>query len=260
MSTLTARLSLTKTHPAYDGHTGAMLRDALEALGIVHHVIQPRHELPTEYLVCSVPGRTRVWIHCVADPSARSGSDPFAHTLEGRRFADHYDLPAVVLWAVVAMAIDDESTQCVFDGHGDEHKPMASAGMQAGQCAAAVANHFGLTVVPEPEYTCLHCAWAIEWIEADGQGAWHDSFNGIVCVDGEDQHTPEPLCGWCQDYGLIEVFDDSTDALKGHTTCDNAPCVARRIMRSDQAERERQAAQAQAAAHECTGPLCCPPF
>ncbi|MFD9868519.1 hypothetical protein [Streptomyces niveus] len=123
-----------------------------------------------------------------------------------------------------------------------------------------MADHFGLLTAPEPESTCLDCARVIELIEANGQGARYDSSNRIGCVDGGSLHAPEPLCGWCHDYGLIEIFDDSTDALKGHTTCDNAPCVARRIMRSDQAERERQAAQAQASAHECTGPLCCPPF
>ncbi|MFK0154128.1 hypothetical protein ACIQVK_18905 [Streptomyces sp. NPDC090493] len=251
MFPLTARPSLTKTRPAYDGYTGDMLRDALETLGIVHHVDHPWRGLTAEYLVCSMPERARVWIHCVADPSAR--------TPEGCRFAGHYDLPTVALWAVAATVTDDDGTRFVYNGFGDEHKPTASAGMQAGQCAAAVAEHFGLTL-PEPERVCVHCARVIEWIEAGGQGGWHDSSNWIGCMDGERPHTPEPLCGWCEDYGLIEVFDDSTDALKGHTTCDNAPCVARLIMRSDQAERERQAAQAQAAAHECTDLLCCPPF
>lgn len=251
MSTLTARPSLTKARPAADGHTGAMLRDALEALGIVHHVDQPWRSTAKEFLVCSVPGRARVWIHCLADPSAC--------TPEGRRYADHYDLPTAALWAVAATVTDDESTRLVFIGFGGQHEFSASAGMQAGKCAAAVAAHFGLTA-PKPEYTCLDCARVIELIEADGQGAWYDSSNRIGCVDGGSLHAPEPLCGWCHDYGLIEIFDDSTDGLKGHTACDNAPCVARRIARSDQAERELQAAQAQAAAHECTGPLCCPPF
>ncbi|TLS44909.1 hypothetical protein FE633_17330 [Streptomyces montanus] len=251
MSTLTARPSLTKTHSAYDCHTGAMLRDALEALGIVHHVDQPWRGLPTEYLVCSVPGRARVWIHCVADPSAR--------TPEGRQFADHYDLPAVALRAVAATVTDDEGTQFVYNGFGDEHKPTASAGMQAGQCAAAVAEHFGLTL-PEPERVCVHCGRGIEWIEDDGQGAWYDSSNWIECVDGESLHAPEPLCGWCEDYGLIEVFDDSFDSLKGHTTCDNAPCVARAEKRAAEYERKRAAEEAEAAAHVCADHLCCPPF
>ncbi|MFE7116567.1 hypothetical protein ACFU99_14260 [Streptomyces sp. NPDC057654] len=254
MSASTARLSLTKTRPAHDGRTGTMLRDALQALGIAHHVEQPWHRLPTEYLVCSVPGRAPVWIHCMADPSAR--------TPEGRRFADHYDLPTTALSAVAAMVTDDESTRLVFDGFSDELMPTTSAGIQVGQCAAAVAGHFGMTV-PKPEHTCLHCTRAVEWIEADGQGAWHDSSNRIGCGDDESLHAlhaPEPQCGWCEDYGLIEIFDDSTDAFKGHIECENAPCVARRIMRRDQAERERRAAQAQAAAHKCTGPLCCPPF
>ncbi|MFD9868520.1 hypothetical protein, partial [Streptomyces niveus] len=106
MITPTTRPSLTKTRPTYHGHTGAMLRDALEALGIVHHVDQPRRGLPTEYLVCSMPGRARVWIHCVADPSA--------HTPEGRRFADHYDLPTVALWWGCAPPTHDKKNPHLF--------------------------------------------------------------------------------------------------------------------------------------------------
>lgn len=251
MPALTARPSLTKTRPAYDGHNGAMLRDALEALGIVHHVDQPWRGLPTEYVVCSVPGRARVWIHCVAEPSAR--------TPEGRRFADHYDLPTVALWVVVAVVTDGDSTRFVFNGISDECKPTASAGTQAGKCAAAVAEHFGLTL-PEPGRVCLHCGRGIKWIEDDGQGAWYDSSNGIGCVDGESLHAPEPLCGSCEDYGWITHYDRSTDGITGHSPCDNAPCVARFEKRAAEYKRKGAAEEAEAAAHECADYLCCPPF
>ncbi|MFB7594628.1 hypothetical protein [Streptomyces sp. NPDC056160] len=251
MSTLIARPSLTKARPAYDGYTGAMLREALEALGIVYHVDKPWRDLPMEYVVCSVPGRARVWISCVAGPSAR--------TLEGRRFSDHYDLPAVALWAVAATVTDDEGTQFVYNGFGDEHKPTAPAGIQAGQCAAAVAEHFGLTL-PEPEPVCVHCGRGIEWIEDDGQGAWCDSSHWIGCVSGETLHAPEPLCGSCEDYGLITHYDRSTDGITGHSRCDNAPCVARAEKRAAEYERRRAAEEAEAAAHVCADHLCCPPF
>ncbi|MEU2990113.1 hypothetical protein [Streptomyces sp. NPDC001758] len=76
--------------------------------------------------------------------------------------------------------------------------------------------------------TCLHCAREIEYIEADGQGAWYDSSNRTGCVDGEQPHAPEPLCGSCQDYGLIEIRHASTDGLIGHRPCDDPACTDRR--------------------------------
>ncbi|WP_405814591.1 hypothetical protein OG241_08300 [Streptomyces sp. NBC_01390] len=75
--------------------------------------------------------------------------------------------------------------------------------------------------------TCLHCARDIEWIEADGQGAWYDVSNQAGCPDGETLHAPESFCGWCDDTGLIEIRHASTDGLIGHRPCDNPACVAR---------------------------------
>jgi hypothetical protein len=76
--------------------------------------------------------------------------------------------------------------------------------------------------------TCLHCARDIEWIEADGQGAWYDSSNRTGCADGETPHAPAPLCGSCDDYGVIEIRHASTDGLIGHRPCDDPLCADRR--------------------------------
>ncbi|MEU8436800.1 hypothetical protein AB0F18_28625 [Streptomyces sp. NPDC029216] len=63
-------------------------------------------------------------------------------------------------------------------------------------------------------------------------------------VSGETPHAPEPLCGSCEDHGLITRFDRSTDGITGHSRCDNAPCEA----------------GAETAAHVCAGRRYCPPF
>ncbi|MFJ7416719.1 hypothetical protein ACIQWZ_38890 [Streptomyces sp. NPDC098077] len=75
--------------------------------------------------------------------------------------------------------------------------------------------------------TCLLCAREIEWIEVDGAGAWTDLSNQTGCPDGGTPHAPGPFCGWCEDYGLIEIFHPSTDGLIGHRRCDIPECVAR---------------------------------
>ncbi|MEW1629637.1 hypothetical protein AB0387_19905 [Streptomyces sp. NPDC089173] len=75
--------------------------------------------------------------------------------------------------------------------------------------------------------TCLNCASDIEWIEVDGPGAWNDLSNQTECPDGGTPHAPGPFCGWCEDYGLIEIFHLSTDGLIGHRPCENPECVAR---------------------------------
>ncbi|NUQ96133.1 MAG: hypothetical protein HOY79_06065 [Streptomyces sp.] len=75
--------------------------------------------------------------------------------------------------------------------------------------------------------TCFHCARDIEWIEADGQGAWYDSSNRTGCADGETPHAA-PLCGSCDDYGVIEIRHASTDGLIGHRPCNDPLCADRR--------------------------------
>ncbi|MET9776231.1 hypothetical protein ABZ023_18555 [Streptomyces sp. NPDC006367] len=232
---------LTRTRPGADLHMGALLRDALTRCGVTSlRVEKPWSTLPNEYLVAEVPGRARVWIH--------------AASCNG---ATHYDIPRDELMAVAAVVTDETNTRFVYDGFSDGNaRPVA----QAEACAEAVAAFLGVHA-PEPARECLHCGRRIEWIEADGQGAWYDSSNWNGCVDGVNLHAPAPLCSWCEDYGVIEIFHGSTDALIGHRSCDNRPCVKRRAKAAAEAEAERARVEAEAKAHEavCT-PQCCPPF
>ncbi|MGW2421487.1 hypothetical protein ACWC0C_19935 [Streptomyces sp. NPDC001709] len=232
---------LTRTRPGTDLHMGALLRDALTRHGVTSvRVDKPWSMLPNEYLVAEVPGRARVWIH--------------AASCNG---ATHYDIPRGELMAVAAVVTDETNTRFVYDGFShDNGRPVA----QAEACAEAVAAFLGVHA-PEPERECLHCGRRIEWIEADGQGAWYDSSNWLGCADGANPHAPAPLCSWCEDYGVIEIFHASTDAVIGHRPCDNRPCVKRRMKAAAEAEAERAHAEAEAEAHAavCT-PQCCPPF
>ncbi|WP_203631526.1 hypothetical protein [Streptomyces halstedii] len=81
----------------------------------------------------------------------------------------------------------------------------------------------------------------------------------LPSVSGETPHEPEPLCGSCQDYGLITHYDPSTDGITGHSRCADAQCVERAAKRAAEHERKRAAEEAEAAAHVCAGHLCCPP-
>ncbi|MGW2658525.1 hypothetical protein ACWC1D_33360 [Streptomyces sp. NPDC001478] len=232
---------LTRTRPGADLHMGALLRDALTRHGVTSlRVDKPWPSLPSEYLVAEVPGRPRVWIH--------------ATSCNG---TIHYDTPRDELMAVAAVVTDETNTRFVYDGFSDDNtRPVA----QAESCAEAVAAFLGVQA-PEPERECLHCERRIEWIEADGQGAWYDSSNWTGCVDGENLHAPAPLCSSCEDYGVIEIHHESTDAVTGHQPCDNQPCLRRRMNAAAEAEAQRACAEAQAEAHKavCT-PQCCPPF
>jgi len=237
-------ITLAKTAPSTETHMGALLRDALARHGVTVRVDRPSPVLPTEFLVAEHPGHTPVQI----DSYSRHG-------------ARHYDIPRAELTAVAAVITDDKSTRFVYDGFSDDARPVE----QAEACAAAVARHFGLPAREAPnaaaeERTCMHCARVIEWIEADGQGAWYDSSNQTGCADGENPHAPEPLCGWCEDTGMIILYDASTDAITGHRPCDNPPCVKRREAAATRWEEEHKRAKAEATAHVCTDALCCPPF
>ncbi|MEE1736459.1 hypothetical protein PUR49_08095 [Streptomyces sp. BE147] len=232
---------LTRTHPGTDLHMGALLRDALTRHGVTSvRVDKPWPSLPNEYLVAEVPGRAPVWIH--------------AASCNG---ATHYDIPRGELMAVAAVVTDERNTRFVYDGFSDDNtRPRA----QAETCAEAVAAFLGVQA-PEPQRECLHCGRRIEWIEADGQGAWYDSSNRTGCMDGTDLHAPAPRCWSCEDTGVIEIFHASTDALIGHRPCDDRPCVKRRTKAAAEAQAERARAEAEAEAHAavCT-PQCCPPF
>jgi len=67
------------------------------------------------------------------------------------------------------------------------------------------------------------------------------------------------FCPSCEDYGQVELFHLSTDALTGHRPCEDVLCVQRRERRAH-AAGARAALEAEQAAHECAGDLCCPPF
>ncbi|MGX1887421.1 hypothetical protein [Streptomyces sp. NPDC055287] len=68
------------------------------------------------------------------------------------------------------------------------------------------------------------------------------------------------FCPSCEDYGVVEVFHPSTDALTGHRPCEDVLCVKRGERSAAHAAATRAALEAEQAAHECTGDLCCPPF
>ncbi|MEV5283375.1 hypothetical protein ACFYMW_35750 [Streptomyces sp. NPDC006692] len=235
---------LTRTHPGTDLHMGALLRDALTRHGVTSvRVDKPWPSLPNEYLVAEVPGRARVWIH--------------AASCNG---ATHYDIPRGELMAVAAVVTEEKNTRFVYDGFSDNNARPAA---QAETCAEAVAAFLGVQA-PEPDRECLHCERRIEWIEADGQGAWYDSSNGTGCVDVADDaalHAPAPLCWSCEDTGAIDIFHASTDAVIGHRPCEDRPCVKRRTKAASEAEAARTRTEAEAEAHAavCT-PQCCPPF
>ncbi|MFD7552296.1 hypothetical protein, partial [Streptomyces sp. NPDC059816] len=217
-----------------------LLRDALTRHGVTSvRVDKPWPSLPNEYLVAEVPGRAPVWIH--------------AASCNG---ATHYDIPRGELMAVAAVVTDETSTRFVYDGFSDKNPRPAA---QAETCAEAVAAFLGIQT-PEPARECLHCERRIEWIEADGQGAWYDASNATGCVDSTHLHAPAPLCWSCEDTGVIEIFHASTD-LTGHRPCEDQPCAKRRTKAAAKAEAERARADAEAEAHAalCT-PQCCPPF
>ncbi|MFJ5071700.1 hypothetical protein ACIQC7_35320 [Kitasatospora sp. NPDC088556] len=87
-----------------------------------------------------------------------------------------------------------------------------------------------------------------------------EALASLPCVSGETPHAPEPLCGSCEDSGLITHYDRSTDGITGHSRCDNEQCAARAENRAAEHERKRAAEDAAAAAHVCADRLCCPPF
>jgi hypothetical protein len=68
------------------------------------------------------------------------------------------------------------------------------------------------------------------------------------------------FCPSCDDYGRVELFHPSTDAPTGHRPCEDVLCVKQGERRAAHAAAERAALEAEQAAHECTGYLCCPPF
>ncbi|MFJ2778181.1 hypothetical protein [Kitasatospora sp. NPDC087315] len=86
------------------------------------------------------------------------------------------------------------------------------------------------------------------------------ALTALPSVSGETPHAPEPLCGSCEDSGLITHYHPSTDGITGYSRCDDAQCVARAAKRAAEHERKRAAEEAAAAAHVCAGHLCCPPF
>lgn len=118
--------SFSKTREGEELHMGSIMRGALENQGIRFWVCKPYRSLPNEYLVAEHEGHTRVWIHAA---SCNGGT--------------HYDIPRRELMAVAAVITDDESTRFVYDGFSDENaRPV----QQAEEMAAAVAQHFGMTV------------------------------------------------------------------------------------------------------------------
>lgn len=68
------------------------------------------------------------------------------------------------------------------------------------------------------------------------------------------------FCLSCDDYGWVELFHPSTDASTGHRACEDVLCVKRGERRAAHAAAARARLEAEQAAHECTGALCCPPF
>jgi len=102
----------------------------------------------------------------------------------------HYDIPRTSLMAVAAVVTDEKSTRFVYDGFtaADAADAAAAAAWPAGQ--AKECARAVAAFLDLPEY-------------------------------------PTPLCTWCDDYGLIEICDASTDAVISHRPCNNPPCVAR---------------------------------
>lgn len=72
----------------------------------------------------------------------------------------------------------------------------------------------------------------------------------------------EPFCGSCEDYGQVQIFHASTDALIGHRPCEWAPCVERRAKARAKYEAGQERKRSEEVAHDavCTGTDCCPPF
>lgn len=68
------------------------------------------------------------------------------------------------------------------------------------------------------------------------------------------------FCPSCEDYGRVELFHPSTDALTGHRPCEDVLCVKRGERRAAHAAAARARLEAERAAHGCAGDLCCPPF
>ncbi|MEU6071901.1 hypothetical protein ABZ864_47660 [Streptomyces sp. NPDC047082] len=76
-------------------------------------------------------------------------------------------------------------------------------------------------------------------------------------------HLSPFFCPSCEDYGCVELFHPSTDALIGHRPCEDIPCVKRAERRTAHAAAAQACLEAEQAAHEsheCAGDLCCPPF
>ncbi|MEU7317442.1 hypothetical protein [Streptomyces sp. NPDC007083] len=68
------------------------------------------------------------------------------------------------------------------------------------------------------------------------------------------------FCPSCQDYGYVEIFHPSTDALVGHRPCEDELCVRWGERRAAHVATARARREAEEAAHECVDDLCCPPF
>lgn len=170
------RHSLIKTRPDSEQRTGALIRAALERYDVTHRVGGGA----AEHGWLATTGHTGAAVYITAHHPRQPMS---------------YDVPTDGLIAIHAVVTTDTGTRFVYAGDPDDLHPDPA--VEAGKCAEAVAAFLGLPIA-EPEHQCLHCGRSIEWIEADGQGAWYDSSNWIGCVDGESLHTPAPFCGSCE--------------------------------------------------------------
>lgn len=201
-----------KTAPADQMRMGAVIRGALERAGVAHRVAGGAAERGR----LATTGQRGAAVHITA------------HGCNGET---DYDVPRAVFIGLTAVVTTSTGTRAVYDGIARQMRPT----QDARQCARAVAAYLN----PDGPRTCLHCGREVTWIENAGQGAWYDSSNRAgcpdnwtECPDGQADHTPEPQCGSCEDYGDYPLHDGSTDAVIGYRQCEDAACVARGVARA----------------------------
>lgn len=87
----------------------------------------------------------------------------------------------------------------------------------------------------------------------------HASWPPTLEVFRELNHWVSVRCWWCMDYGLIEIFHPSTDALIGHQKC---PRLGHPKYHPPRTPVPLQVVTGPAHLPGCTGedPWCCPPF
>ncbi|WP_330342630.1 hypothetical protein [Streptomyces sp. NBC_00557] len=187
--------SLTKTAPANQARTGAVLRAALDRHGITHRVCGDGVERGC--LATTMEGAPRVYIT--------------AHNSSRHIVRNGYDLPEAGHIGFTAVVTTETGTSLVWNGPDAELPPA----QDAESCARSVAAYLGLSPF---------------------------------------------FCPSCHDYGQVEIFHPSTDALTGHRPCEDVLCARRGERRAAHAATARARHDAEQAAHECTGHSCCPPF